>query len=377
MKQLALTCAILATVASLWGQDSRQILIEKSNPGDPLVNARRITTHYGPHGLPIQEDVEHWKNGKFEIHSIRDYLYSDNNLLIGEILRNWNSDQSQFDTSFVYNYEYNGLDRLVYETNRKYCKNECSLTTVDSSVYTVDGHLAKKYHFLLDIHTGLRTMQWAHFFEYRADGLMVKDSLMNYLGNGSWRGSLRNLYYYLSSGQLDSLIMDGGYNPIVGWIRSKKEFYVYNSLGQLTYREEFGPTMNLNKKTHFHYNSEDSLHQYQTYKWSTINHSWEIVEQGTYTYQTTQLSVNEISTGTKVQIFPNPVKNEFTVRLDGKELKDCQLILYSAQGNEIMTRSFLESETLDIDRSHLKSGLYHYEIRKGTQRISSGTLVFE
>ena len=74
------------------------------------------------------------------------------------------------------------------------------------------------------------------------------------------------------------------------------------------------------------------------------------------------LSDNTINTNSDIQIFPNPVGQSETLTLRGKNLKGAELSLYNVQGSKIGSYRFNNRSELQIETTHLPSGIYFYSV---------------
>ena len=75
-----------------------------------------------------------------------------------------------------------------------------------------------------------------------------------------------------------------------------------------------------------------------------------------------------------IQLFPNPVNDVATLRVEGYDLQQGGLRLFDASGQLVRTQAFSANEVL-IRKEHLRPGIYFYQIVAGQQFVASGKLI--
>jgi len=78
----------------------------------------------------------------------------------------------------------------------------------------------------------------------------------------------------------------------------------------------------------------------------------------------------------QIKIYPNPVKNKFSIFIDSKINSDFQLILYNAQGALVYT-SMVEPNILTEHQPQFRAGLYLFIIQHNGKTVYNGKLVFQ
>jgi len=78
----------------------------------------------------------------------------------------------------------------------------------------------------------------------------------------------------------------------------------------------------------------------------------------------------------QIKIYPNPVKNKFSVIIDSKISSNFQLKLYNAQGALVYT-STVEPNILTEHQPQFRSGLYLFIIQHNGKTVYNGKLVFQ
>jgi hypothetical protein len=90
------------------------------------------------------------------------------------------------------------------------------------------------------------------------------------------------------------------------------------------------------------------------------------------------VSVDQPDTAPKLtfQAFPNPFAEQVTVHLEGAEIKDATLRLFSADGRLVLETAF-EQNQLTLDRKGLPAGMYFFSVLGAGRVLGSGRLVAE
>jgi len=78
----------------------------------------------------------------------------------------------------------------------------------------------------------------------------------------------------------------------------------------------------------------------------------------------------------QIKIYPNPVKNKFSVLIDSKISSNFQLKLYNAQGALVYT-STVEPNILTEHQPQFRAGLYLFIIQHNGKTVYNGKLVFQ
>lgn len=78
----------------------------------------------------------------------------------------------------------------------------------------------------------------------------------------------------------------------------------------------------------------------------------------------TTLSLDELK-NSDIKIFPNPVKDSFTIYSEKSSLADYAVVLFNTLGKKVREEVNLKSKNIDI--SNLKKGIYLLKIKKGNQ----------
>jgi hypothetical protein len=90
-------------------------------------------------------------------------------------------------------------------------------------------------------------------------------------------------------------------------------------------------------------------------------------------------SVNETAATAKVNVFPNPVNDVATFRIDRNTLAQnsgmLTLQVYDAIGNVVKEAKNIQDTDTKISMAGLRTGLYMYELKSETRNLSRGKFV--
>ena len=89
--------------------------------------------------------------------------------------------------------------------------------------------------------------------------------------------------------------------------------------------------------------------------------------------------IDEINSNSNVSIFPNPVKNQATVRLNLQGLSSDLLTLtvYDVLGSRVSEIENISVNEFTFNRNNLPNGLYMYELTQAGNRLSVGKIVLQ
>ncbi len=96
-------------------------------------------------------------------------------------------------------------------------------------------------------------------------------------------------------------------------------------------------------------------------------------------YDTIQVTgmtgVNAISTSSSISIFPNPATSQLNVEIKGTSANKFELRLYNAIGQLVISKSFLNQQSIQMDIASVNSGLYNLILIADNSVIANQKLV--
>ena len=90
------------------------------------------------------------------------------------------------------------------------------------------------------------------------------------------------------------------------------------------------------------------------------------------TYDPCLTSENEITSGSSLQIYPNPVHEELVIDLSFISANpNIEIRIYDALGKLITIRNFIKTEEIiKIDTKNMEAGMYHIELLTDSDRFN-------
>lgn len=76
-----------------------------------------------------------------------------------------------------------------------------------------------------------------------------------------------------------------------------------------------------------------------------------------------------------IQLYPNPAKNFFEIKLVNSDQHIKNIILYNSMGERVMDRKVMDEKSIRIDTSPLLSGIYYYSVKLKNGLLKSGKIV--
>lgn len=77
-----------------------------------------------------------------------------------------------------------------------------------------------------------------------------------------------------------------------------------------------------------------------------------------------------------VQVFPNPVEENFSIKLP-PSVEKADLTLFDVFGREIITYRDIDQSLVNLNRNGVAAGVYYYVLKEDKGRMASGKIVFK
>ncbi len=289
------------------------------------------------------------------------YSYDENGNHILTQRYKWNSDENKWYLYYTYEEKYNGEGVLVLGVAKEFDEE------VDSLVN------ARKY--IINI----------------VDGLEIGyTKLLWNKETNSWDNYKQWSYYYNTLNQNDSTVVKK-FNDSGNWVNDEKWISTYNAKGKYNsfYKYKWDSIWVNRQKKIYIYISDEYLTDYSNSYWSSDSLRWDIDSRDVYTYDDNfnklkkihyrrdyegifdkssaigyswsefEVSGIEENDYSKIDIFPNPVKDYFTLDCESvDEINDVNI--YSMQGKSVRSLHNVRDKVIDIQ--DLGKGLYIIEV---------------
>ena len=312
-------------------------------------------------------------------------VYNEAGSVVKSILRSGN-----YGSKYVFFYDENGNDTLFINYQWDNEKNNWYFYYSDESTYDEDGNIATETFKLLDSNTDSIFYDSKYVYDF-ANGLQRKVTMFLWdKETKSWVDLLQWSYHYNNLNQKDTVI-GKRFNYSGEWVNSEKTVYSYNIIGKYNSIYEYrwdSVWVNKQKKTYAYINDE-YLTDYSNFYWSSDSLRWDIDSKNIYTYDDNfnklkkihyrrdyegvfdkssaiayswsefEVSGIEENDYSKIDIFPNPVKDYFTI--DCESVDDINDVnIYSMQGKPVRSLHNVRDKVIDIQ--DLEKGLYIIEV---------------
>lgn len=309
-------------------------------------------------------DDDEWLHASYLV-----YTYDENGNLATRINYNLDPSTREFVKSGLMTYEYDVNNHLVTEnTGIFFGEDKESATPYMRRTFTYDKN------------GNMRTV-------------LYEDNENMFGGDTEWIESIKGVYQY---DDLGKLVADSSFTVSYetnDWVFNEKNLYVYDKNGNVTLHEYYhgvdnGTRWSISSFEEYEYDPTTSAAEYVY----PINHEivWpkfdnivnkrvkEISHQkdddgimqlyDTYIYEysptgTSSIETAQVSDSGKMLIYPNPVKESFTLKLEDKRMP---VYIYDAEGR--LKVSFSDAEgTLNV--SELPTGIYFVKCGKYTTKL--------
>ena len=92
---------------------------------------------------------------------------------------------------------------------------------------------------------------------------------------------------------------------------------------------------------------------------------------------TTFTAINEVSNGSELKVFPNPMNQNATITFANPANEKHTLIFYNSEGKIIRELVDLTTEHVLFKRNNLASGLYFFHLRTKNKILAKGKIIIE
>lgn len=76
-----------------------------------------------------------------------------------------------------------------------------------------------------------------------------------------------------------------------------------------------------------------------------------------------------------VKAFPNPFKQQTTIQVEGKVYESLEIEIYDVMGRLVHTQQAIGTQSLQLERGNLLSGIYVYRLSGGRELINIGKII--
>ncbi len=300
-----------------------------------------------------------WRFGNYRSKYLDFYDENGNDTLT--LGYDWDIDENKWYLDYVLKSTFNEYGILVERIVKEFDYSADSLINSRKYIFNVEGDLIIGYTKLL---WDKETKSWNNFEQwyYNYNDFNLNDSTIvkKFNDSGEWVNKEKTIYSYNSIGKYDSIYK---YNWDSIWVNKQKEIYTYINDEYLTEYSKFywdsdSLRWDIDSKDVYTYddnfNRLKKIHSRRNYegifdKSSAIGYSWS-------EFEVSGIEENDYS---KIDIFPNPVKDYLTIDCESvNEIKNVNI--YSMQGKPVRSLNKIRDKGIDVQ--DLGKGLYIIEV---------------
>ena len=97
-------------------------------------------------------------------------------------------------------------------------------------------------------------------------------------------------------------------------------------------------------------------------------------------YDTVDVKINSSvydESAYQLNVFPNPAKHSTEISIGNNNCLICSVVLYDQYGRQVFTMKNINAKAYNLQRKHIKDGIYLLEIRFSDNGVFRKKLIFE
>lgn len=122
-----------------------------------------------------------------------------------------------------------------------------------------------------------------------------------------------------------------------------------------------------------------------TYIASTIFDAYDNVSYGIVTFNPINTTIcniagyesHQTNTLTDYYIYPNPIKNEATLKFENSKKENCTLTIYDSYGRSVRKIYHISTDVIEIERQELTPGIFIFQIHSENRIVTVGKFIIE
>ncbi|HZH71841.1 MAG TPA: T9SS type A sorting domain-containing protein, partial [Mariniphaga sp.] len=294
--------------------------------------------------------------------------YSNENRL-DTIIQYYTEDQENWIEAGKIGYQYNDAGQLVQMSSTSLIEDEGEEILVTFEIeYSYDENERLEAYSMKMITEGIELTMLEADLLYDDSGKRIASEISAFnILSSTMEKAERSEYEY---NELDELIVDYQYiwdDEQEDWILDMKDEIDYNELMisdvvLINYELFLGEIVES-------ISSQHAIAEVTTYVAEEDN--WNFYEKSTYYYTEGTSTYVDIVDDNSISIYPNPFTDQITLSWQGHA--HLSLELYSLNGQKIIDRMITPGHEVKV--SHLKNGVYLYQIRNNNKLLKSGKIL--
>ncbi len=279
------------------------------------------------------------EDNKWIVEDKTEYVYNEDKKLITESVKDWNNETSQFEETMKYDFSYDSNGNLILEIRNDWDNETSQWKKSTKKGYSNDdsGNIIEELFFSWDSENS----QWREAtskdeYTYDDNGNPIGE-IYYFWDIDHWSSDMKYQYTYDLSKDLTDLII-----PVLGFFLPDYDENITNK-----------------PVNYISYDFDSDV-------------SWVNSDRGIYYYSTVNSSsVNDISGGFQIKVFPNPVTDYIQFDIDSRT--NIKVEIFDIQGQEVLNEIMSSDKRISV--SHLKKGLYIVKLNTNNKIYRSKIVV--
>lgn len=349
-------------------KDKTEIYIINGNEWDAF---SKLAKFYDNQGNLIEERAQLLSNGIWENDRAIIYEYNNNGSITLIKFAEWDMINNEWEYLREMRGEYDNQNRLertvLKEMNNGNLENSEREIFFYNSNGTVD-YIQKQMWI-----GNMWVNDMKKEFTYNSSNLTNKVIKSSYI-NDEWVELIRKTYNYNSNGDYTEIIFEVNQFDVWDYIGKIEREYNGDALKKVTLLEWSNAESTLvnNLRTHYETNSYNQFTKVYSEVWD--NDSWKIINDAPlfnfyYEEYEAPVSIDEIENDFISTIYPNPTKDQLTIKSEGVNLEKISII--NLQGSVVYeTKNTIRAKEVQLDISHLNAGMYYVILKNEKGQVT-------
>lgn len=330
------------------------------NNDNDAIPFRRILKFYDNNGKLIEDRSLVYWNNIWEKEGTKIYEYNSNGAITLIINANWNVNNNDWVHTSEISAEYDNQNRLERKVLKELNNGNLENSERELYFYNSNGNLDSIQYQVWN------NTYWRNFkklsFGYNSENLTNKLREEVYVNN-NWQNAFQRTFNYNSNGDCTEIIYEIYQDNSWNYLAKIEREYVSNTLAKVEIFEWSNDDNALKNYVRTFYES-NSFNQFtKVYSEAWQNDEWKLTNEAPlykfyYEEYEDPVSVDEIENNISSTIYPNPTKDRLTIEVKGGNLEKIRIV--DMQGKVVYeTQNPVQAKEVHLDISHLTSGMYY------------------
>lgn len=314
-------------------------------------NAEKTTNTYDVFGNRVAYKLEKWIDNSWTNFLYEIYTYDNQNNLINGVRQLWNA--VYWLNNQQYSYTYNAQSQMLNATIQNWVEDGWQNFYSETYTYT-ENRLGSYTGLLWNNNSWVNDERYT--YNYNAPGFLIEAKGEQW-SNGAWLNDVRAQFSHNSFGGVQSGLYQSWANG--SWLNQRLSDYSYDNAGNTTQLNLYfwnGNTwvQNADGVLELIYSQSATAMYLTGYR-------------ATASYISVVVDLEEMSLNEEFKVFPNPVQDQLSIRLNNNVSGNVIVTIYTIDGKAVGILYDGKAETmpdqLSIDVSVLNTGMYILNIQ--------------